>query len=98
MSDIISQLNELFEIKWQAVPLYNETNGYFFTIDADDKNRIISTADSALTQIKRLQKALQYCRDFWGEFNDDENGAIHDCTGESCVICNIEKILKQEQG
>ncbi|KKN77608.1 hypothetical protein LCGC14_0358830 [marine sediment metagenome] len=42
-------------------------------------------------EIERLKKAVQYCRNYWGE--DD---GIHDCTGKSCVICNIEQALKGE--
>jgi hypothetical protein len=43
-------------------------------------------------KIKRLEKALQYCREHWGEWD-----GIHDCTGQSCVICNIERIINAEE-
>ncbi len=50
----------------------------------------------AMAEIKRLKKAIKFCREFWGEGSDLEGGIVHDCTGKSCVICNIEKILKGE--
>ena len=86
-----SRYNQVYEAFWRLINRITELNDALKTMNEEWTNRVNRIAELR-AELDKHKAALSYCREFWGECDD-----IHDCTGKSCVICNIESILKTGQ-
>lgn len=62
MENILSQLKEILEIEWPVEPVYDDGHGYYFVLCADNRDKVITYVEKAITKIQQLQAELDKYR------------------------------------